>query len=165
MLKESLRSILQPMAQEEDKATAKANVNLNVIIQAGVNILGSKNVVVFNGKRGPSKDDTKVDVPLTERKRKAESVSCHHAHGCWPKQTLMSRIGFRRLSDDADQEGQGRRMMWGMAPCYDSRISNRVEPSSSQSCRCVSRMACGTNPQDFHFDSFDEGFLLCKTFS
>lgn len=89
MLKESFRSILQSSAQGEDKATAKANVNLNVIIQAGVNIIGSKNVVVFNGEKDVSKDDTKVDVPLTERKRKAESVSCHDAHECWPKQTLI----------------------------------------------------------------------------
>ena len=101
MIKESFHGILQPMAQGEDKATAQANVNLNVIIQAGVNIIGSKNIVLLNGKRDVSKDDTKVDVPLAERKRKAESVSCHHTHRCSSKQTLIQRIGASRFSDDA----------------------------------------------------------------
>lgn len=89
MIKESFRGILQPMGQGEDKATATANVNLNVIIQAGVNIIGSKNVVVFNGKRDVRKDDSRVDAPLAERKRRADSVSCCHAHECSSKQTLM----------------------------------------------------------------------------
>ena len=89
MIKESFRGILQPTGQGEEKATAAANVNLNVIIQAGVNIIGSKNVVVLNGKRDVSKDASKADAPLAERKRRAESVSRRHAHECSSKQTLM----------------------------------------------------------------------------
>ena len=91
MIKESFRGILQPMRQGEEKATAKASLNLNVIIHPGVNIMGSKNVVVFNGKRDASKDDTMLDAPLAERKRRAESVSCHRGRGheCSSEQTLI----------------------------------------------------------------------------
>lgn len=65
------------MGQGEDKARAKADVNLNVTIQAGVNIMGSKNVVL-SGKRDVGKDSTKVDDLLLGRKRRAESVSRRH---------------------------------------------------------------------------------------
>ncbi len=84
--------MLQPTGQGEEMAIAKANVNVNIIIQAGVNIIGSKNVVVFNGKRDVSrdvsKDDTKADAPSAERKRRAESVSCHCGYGRSSKRIL-----------------------------------------------------------------------------
>ncbi|CAF9935652.1 hypothetical protein IMSHALPRED_010302 [Imshaugia aleurites] len=71
-IEQLLRGVLQPMGQGEDKARAKADVNLNVTIQAGVNIMGSKNVVL-SGKRDVGKDSTKVDDLLLGRKRRAES--------------------------------------------------------------------------------------------
>lgn len=77
-IEESLRGMLQPMGLGEDKARAKADVNLNITIQAGVSIMGSKNVV-FNGKRCVGNDTAKGDEPLPGRKRRAESVSRHHA--------------------------------------------------------------------------------------
>lgn len=99
MIKEAFHGVLlQPMSLEEkENATAnsnKAHVNLNVVVQAGVNIMGSKNVVVVNGngngnghkrdvisnKDDNSNDTTKVENALpprsaAERKRRAESVS------------------------------------------------------------------------------------------
>ena len=97
MIKEAFHGVLlQPMSLEEkENATAnsnKAHVSLNVVVQAGVNIMGSKNVVVVNGngnghkrdvisnKNENSNDTTKVENALpprsaAERKRRAESVS------------------------------------------------------------------------------------------
>lgn len=96
--------MFQPIGQGEEKTAEKKTVNLNVVIQAGVNIIGSKNVIVFNGngKRGVSEDDTKGDAPSAERKRKAESVSCHHAHReRGSKQKITGgTAGARRYPDD-----------------------------------------------------------------
>ncbi len=72
-------AVLQPAGPGEEKTKASANVSLNVNIQAGVSIMGSKNVIVFNGKRDVGKDCPKGDEPLAGRKRRAESVSCQHA--------------------------------------------------------------------------------------
>ena len=96
-MEEVLRGALQLAGPGEEKTKARALVNLSVNIQAGVSIMGSKNVVVLNGKRDVSKDSAKDDEPLAaERKRRAESVSGCHAHECFSKQTLMERIGARR---------------------------------------------------------------------
>ena len=77
------RDVLQPAGPGEEKRKASANVSLNVNVQAGVSIMGSKNVVVFNGKRDVGKDNTKGDEPLAGRKRRAESVSCQDAHNAF----------------------------------------------------------------------------------
>ena len=82
-IEQCLRAIFQPAGPGEEKKTAQAaasvNLNLNVNIQAGVSIMGSKNVVAFSGEKGDvSKDSsTKSDdeEPLAGRKRRAESVS------------------------------------------------------------------------------------------
>lgn len=79
-----VRGVLQPAAPGEEKTKATASVNLNVSIQAGVSIMGSKNVVVLNGKRDVSKESTKGDEPLAGRKRRAESVSCSRARNALP---------------------------------------------------------------------------------
>ena len=83
-----LRGVFQPIGQGEEKARAKANVNLNVTVLASVNVMGSKNVVVVNGRRDDCKESTKGDEPLAGPKRRAESVSCHHAHSALRKRTL-----------------------------------------------------------------------------
>lgn len=88
-IEQLLRGVFQPAGPGEEKTKARANVSLNVNVQAGVSIVGSKNVVVFNGKRDVGKESTKGDEPLAGRKRRAESVSCHHAHGLPSTQTLM----------------------------------------------------------------------------
>lgn len=73
-MEQLLRGVLQlAAAPGEETAKARANVNLNVNIQVGISIIGSKNVVVFNGKRDVSKDSTRADEPLAGRKRRAES--------------------------------------------------------------------------------------------
>ncbi|CAD6571213.1 MAG: hypothetical protein ASARMPREDX12_006512 [Alectoria sarmentosa] len=73
-MEEVLRGALQLAGPGEEKTKARALVNLSVNIQAGVSIMGSKNVVVLNGKRDVSKDSAKDDEPLAaERKRRAES--------------------------------------------------------------------------------------------
>ena len=81
-IEQFLRGVLQPAGPGAEKTQATANVSLNVNIQAGVSIMGSKNVVAFNGKRDVSKDkdSDKGDELLAGRKRGAESVSCHRAH-------------------------------------------------------------------------------------
>ena len=86
------------MGLGEEKARAKANVNLNVTIQAGVSIMGSKNVVVFNGKREVSKDSIQVDEPLAGRKRMAESVSCHHACECFSRADTNVKVRSPQIS-------------------------------------------------------------------
>lgn len=88
-MEELLRGVFQVAVQGEETTKARANVNLNVNIQAGVSIMGSRNVVVFNGKRDVGKDSTNCDEPLAGRKRRAESVSFYRARKCSSKQTLI----------------------------------------------------------------------------
>ena len=77
-----MRSVLHLAVTAEETTEARATLNLNVNIEAGVSIMGSKNVVVFNGKRDVGKDDTECDEPLAGRKRRAPSVSLDHARKC-----------------------------------------------------------------------------------
>ena len=113
MIKELFGGVLQTQGEDKENATAdtKANVSLNVVIQAGVNLIGSRNVVAFKGNGNGIKgavcnkdnedknktnkqssytiDNSKVRdaTPLTprsttERKRRAESVSLSFIHPC-----------------------------------------------------------------------------------
>ncbi|KAL9138648.1 MAG: hypothetical protein Q9175_000157 [Cornicularia normoerica] len=100
-IEQLLHGVLQPAGPGEEKTKARANANLNVTIKAGIIIMGSKNNVVFTGKRDVSKDSPSSDGLLACRKRRAESVSCHRAHGCSSGQTLIQKTGARRYSDDA----------------------------------------------------------------
>ena len=107
---QSLNGILQSLSQFEEKGTAqaKANVNLiNVVVHTGINIIGSKNVVVVNSssssssssKRDVSGQPTKIDddAPLSGRKRRAESVSflVIPIYDCSRKRILILRTGAR----------------------------------------------------------------------
>ena len=75
-IEQLLRGIMQPREPGGPQTTARANAHVNVTIQAGVNIMGSKNVVVLDGKRVVcNKETAPGDEALAGRKRRAESVS------------------------------------------------------------------------------------------
>lgn len=75
-IEQLLRGVMQPAGPGGPRANARANVNVNVTIQAGVSIMGSKNVVVLDGKRAVgNKETVPGDEALAGRKRRAESVS------------------------------------------------------------------------------------------
>ena len=92
-IEQFLRAILQPAGSEGEKTQAAASVNLNVNIQAGVSIMGSKNVVAFRGTGDVSMDGIKGDdEPLAGRKRRAESVSLSScSQNCPSKRTLITK--------------------------------------------------------------------------
>ena len=74
-IEQLLRGVMQPAGPGGPQTNARANFNVNVTIQAGVSIMGSKNVVVFDGKRDVGKESVPGDEALAGRKRRAESVS------------------------------------------------------------------------------------------
>ena len=82
-IEEIVRGALNTQGAGEEKS--KGKVNVNVTVQAGISIMGSKNVVVINQGREIAKgmekwkaeeSKEKVGMPLAGRKRRAESVSC-----------------------------------------------------------------------------------------
>ena len=75
-IEQLLRGIIKPTGSGGPQTNARASANVNVTIQAGVNVMGSKNVVVLDGKRVVgSKETVPGDEALAGRKRRAESVS------------------------------------------------------------------------------------------
>ena len=75
-IEQLLRGVMQPTEPRGPQTNARANANVNVTIQAGVTIMGSKNVVVLDGKRAVgNKETVPGDEALAGRKRRAESVS------------------------------------------------------------------------------------------
>lgn len=114
-MEELLCGVLQlAAAPGEETAKARANVNLNVNIQVGISIIGSKNVVVFNGKRDVSKDSTRADEPLAGRKRRAESVSL----------LSCSRMFFKEDTDIKNRSLQICRRRWIREPRSMHRVGN-----------------------------------------
>ena len=75
-IEQLLRGVMQPTGPGGPQTNARANANVNVTIQAGVSVMGSKNVVVLDGKRVVgNKETVPGDEALAGRKRRAESVS------------------------------------------------------------------------------------------
>ncbi|MCJ1454746.1 hypothetical protein MMC28_005099 [Mycoblastus sanguinarius] len=79
-IEEIVRGALNTQGAGEEKS--KGKVNVNVTVQAGISIMGSKNVVVINQGREIAKgmekwkaeeSKEKVGMPLAGRKRRAES--------------------------------------------------------------------------------------------
>ena len=102
-IEDLLRGVFHPMGQGEERARAKADVNLSVTIQAGVKIMGSKNTVVCSGKGYDSKETTIGDEPLLGRKRRAESVSyqrtqnaLHRRHSCQGQEPADMQTALRQ---------------------------------------------------------------------
>ena len=75
-IEQLLRGIIKPTEAGGPQTNARLNANVNVAIQAGVSVMGSKNVVVLDGKRVVGhKETVPGDGALAGRKRRAESVS------------------------------------------------------------------------------------------
>ena len=115
-IEQCLRAVLQPAGPGEEKTQAAASANLNVNIQAGVSIMGSKNVVAFSGKEDGSKDGTKGDEePLAGRKRRAESVSLSSCSQCPVNaDTNLEGTGACGYADGVGKKAQGGSSAWGI---------------------------------------------------
>ena len=75
-IEQLLRGVMQPAGPGGPQTNARASANVNVTIQAGVSVMGSKNVVVLDGKKVVGNNETVAsDEALAGRKRRAESVS------------------------------------------------------------------------------------------